>query len=197
VQGFGEAYAKNLIEALGGKGGYAVFVGSLTVPLHNAWADAANAYIKKNAPDMKLIGDRYGVAEDVDASRSTALDLIRAHPDLKAFLAFGSQGPIGAARAVAERGKKGQILVLGPFSPGQGRKLVHDGVLTGGFMWNPEQAGEVFVTIGTMLTKGEEIKDGTKIEGLGVVHPDGHNLIVDQLVQLNDKTVDDLAKMGL
>ncbi|GLS19458.1 sugar ABC transporter substrate-binding protein [Labrys miyagiensis] len=197
VQGFGEAYAKNLIDALGGKGGYAVFVGSLTVPLHNAWADAANAYIKKNAPDMKLIGDRYGVAEDVDASRSTALDLIRAHPDLKAFLAFGSQGPIGAARAVAERGKKGQILVLGPFSPGQGRKLVHDGVLTGGFMWNPEQAGEVFVTIGTMLTKGEEIKDGTKIEGLGVVHPDGHNLIVDQLVQLNDKTVDDLAKMGL
>ncbi|WP_448151254.1 substrate-binding domain-containing protein [Labrys miyagiensis] len=197
VQGFGEAYGKNLVAALGGKGEYAVFVGSLTVPLHNAWADAAIAYIKKNAPDMKLVGDRYGVAEDVDASRSTALDLIRAHPGLKGFLAFGSQGPIGAARAVAERGKKGQIKVLGPFSPGQGRKLVHDGVLTGGFMWNPMQAGEVFVTLGTMVAKGEEIKDGTKIEGLGEVHPDGHNLIVDQLVELNDKTVDDLAKMGL
>lgn len=197
VKGFGDAYGKQLVEALGGKGEYAVFVGSLTVPLHNAWADAAIAYIKQNAPEMKLVGDRYGVAEDVDASRSTALDLIRAHPGLKGFLAFGSQGPIGAARAVAEKGKKGQIKVLGPFSPGQGRKLVKDGTLTGGFMWNPMLAGEVFVTLGTMVVKGQEIKDGTTIEGLGVVHPDGHNLIVDQLVSLNKDTVDDLAKLGL
>jgi simple sugar transport system substrate-binding protein len=98
VKGFGEAYAKNLAAALGGKGEYAVFVGSLTVPLHNAWADAAIAYLKANDPGMTLVGDRYGVAEDVDASRKTALDLMRAHPNLKAILAFGSQGPIGKAR---------------------------------------------------------------------------------------------------
>ena len=47
---------------------------------------------------MTLIGDRYGVAENVDQSRSTALDLMRAHPDLRAIVAFGSQGPSGAAR---------------------------------------------------------------------------------------------------
>lgn len=197
AKGFGEAYGKRLGEALGGKGEYAVFVGSLTVPLHNAWADAAIAYIKANYPGMKLVGDRYGVAEDVDASRKTALDLMRAHPDLRGILAFGSQGPIGAARAVAEQNAKGKVLVLGPFSPGQGRRLVHDGVLTGGYMWNPEVAGEVFVTLGTMLVKNEPIKDGTNIPGLGVVHPQGHTLIVDQLVDLNAKTVDDLAKMGL
>jgi simple sugar transport system substrate-binding protein len=197
VKGFGDAYGKRLGEALGGKGEYAVFVGSLTVPLHNAWADAAIAYIKANYPGMTLVGDRYGVAEDVDASRKTALDLMRAHPNLRGILAFGSQGPIGAARAVAEQQAKGKVLVLGPFSPGQGRKLVHDGVLNGGYMWNPEVAGEVFVTLGTMLAKGQPIKDGTNIPGLGVVHPDGHNLIVDNLVDLNAKTVDDLAKMGL
>jgi simple sugar transport system substrate-binding protein len=143
------------------------------------------------------VGDRYGVAENVDNSRSTALDLMRANPDLKGFLAFGSQGPIGAARAVAEKHMDGKIKVLGPFSPGQGRKLVHDGVLTGGFMWNPELAGEVFVTLGAMVAKGEPVRDGTDIPGLGVVHPDGHNLIVDELVNVNNDTVDDLAKMGL
>jgi simple sugar transport system substrate-binding protein len=197
AKGFGEAYAKHLVEALGGKGEYAVFVGSLTVPLHNAWADAANAYIKANAPGMTLVGDRYGVAENVDQSRSTALDLMRAHPDLKGILAFGSQGPIGAARAIAEKNMQGKVLVMGPFSPGQGKKLVHDGVLTGGYMWNPELAGEIFVTIGTMVAKGETVKDGQDIPGLGVVHPDGHNLIVNNLVNLNKDTVDDLAKMGL
>ncbi|KVZ43062.1 LacI family transcriptional regulator [Burkholderia ubonensis] len=197
AKGFGQAYAKSRASAVGGKGDYAVFVGSLTVPLHNAWADAAIAYLKANAPDMKLVGDRYGVAEDVDASRKTALDLMRAHPNLKAILAFGSQGPIGAARAVAERQAKGKVVVLGPFSPGQGRRLVHEGVLTGGYMWNPEQAGEVFVTLGTMLAKGQPVKDGATIPGLGVVHPEGRNLIVNQLVELNEKTVDTLAKQGL
>ncbi len=197
VKGFGEAYGKRLVDALGGKGEYAVFVGSLTVPLHNAWADAANAYIKANAPGMALVGDRYGVAENVDQSRSTALDLMRAHPGLKGFLAFGSQGPIGAARAVEERHMGGKILVMGPFSPGQGRKLVHDNVLSGGFMWNPELAGEVFVTLGTKVAKGETVADGADIPGLGTVHPVGHNLIVDELVTVDNSTVDGLAKMGL
>lgn len=197
--GFGEAHAELLAKQAGGKGEYAVFVGSLTVPLHNAWADAAIAYMKKNHPDMTLVGDRYGVAEDVDKSRSTALDLISAHPNLKGFLAFGSQGPIGAGRAVEERRKTGEIFVLGPFSPGQGQKLIKSGAISGGFMWNPKQAGEVFVTLAARLMKGGELKDGEEIEGLGAIKPDfeNRNIIVDQLVSINKDTVADLAALGL
>lgn len=199
AQGFGEAYGKRLGEALGGEGKYAVFVGGLTVPLHNAWADAAIASIKANYPKMEQVGDRHGVAEDVDASRRTALDLMRANEDLNGFLAFGSQGPIGAARAVEERRHGGEVVVLGPFSPGQGRSLVHDGILSGGFMWNPKQAGEVFVTLGKMVAEGKPIEAGMEIEGLGVIQPDvdGRDIIVDQLVEINAETVDDLAAMGL
>jgi simple sugar transport system substrate-binding protein len=199
ADGFGEAHAELLAEKMGGKGKYAVFVGSLTVPLHNAWADAAIAYLKEKHPEMELVGERYGVAEDVDKSRSTALDLISAHPDLKGFLAFGSQGPIGAGRAVEERRKVGEIFVLGPFSPGQGQKLIRSDAISGGFMWNPKQAGEVFVTLADKLMKGEEIRAGEEIDGLGVVNPDveNHNIIVDQLVTINKDTVDELAAMGL
>ena len=195
--GFGEAHAELLAEKTGGKGKYAVFVGSLTVPLHNAWADAAIAHLKEKYPEMQLVGERYGVAEDVDASRKTALDLISAHPDLKGFLAFGSQGPIGAGRAVEERRKVGEIFVLGPFSPGQGRKLIKSDAISGGFMWNPKQAGEVFVTLADRLMKGGKIEAGDEIEGLGKVTPDGNNIIVDQLVTINKDTVDQLADMGL
>ncbi len=198
-EGFGEAHAKLLAEKMGGEGKYAVFVGSLTVPLHNAWADAAIAYLKENHPDMQLVGERYGVAESADDSRRTALDLIAANPDLKGFLAFGSQGPIGAGRAIEERRKVGEIFVLGPFSPGQGRSLIKDDAISGGFMWNPMEAGRVFVTLADMLIKGEKIEDGTEIEGLGVVQPDSetHNIIVDNLVAINKETVDELAEMGL
>ena len=199
TKGFGEGHAELLAKTMGGKGEYAVYVGSLTVPLHNAWADAAIAYLKAKYPDMKLIGDRYGVAENVDDSRKTALDLIAAHPDLKGILAFGSQGPIGAARAVEEKGLVGKVFVVGSFSPGQGRKLLKEGAITGGYMWNPAEAGRIFVRVGKMLASGQEIKDGTTIEGLGVVHPDPktHNIITDNMTPITKETVDKLADLGL
>ena len=199
AEGFGEAHARLLSEQTEEGGTYAVYVGSLTVPLHNAWADAAIAWMEENRPDLVPVGDRYGVAENVDDSRSTALDLIGANPDLRGFLAFGSQGPIGAGRAVEERRKTGEIHVMGPFSPGQGRSMIHDGVLTGGYMWNPAQAGEVFVTLGQMLANGEEIEAGTDVPGLGIVEPDFGNkdIITDNLLEINAETVDTLAEMGL
>jgi simple sugar transport system substrate-binding protein len=196
-KGFGEAHAKLLAEQMGGKGEYGVYVGSLTVPLHNAWADAAIAYLKENYPDMKQVGDRYGVAENVDDSRKTALDLIAANPGLTGFLAFGSQGPIGIGRALEETRKVGEIAVVGPFSPGQGRQLVKEGAISGGFMWNPMEAGRVFVRIGDMLVNGDTIADGTTIEGLGEVHPDGTAIIVDALIPINKDSVDELADLGL
>lgn len=199
ADGFGEAHAKLLAEKIGGPGQYAVFVGSLTVPLHNAWADAAVAWLAENHPEIELVGERYGVAENVDDSRSTALDLISANPNLKGFLAFGSQGPIGAGRAIEERRKGGEIHVMGPFSPGQGQKLLKGGIISGGYMWNPAEAGRVFVTLGKMLFDGDVIADGTDIEGLGVVIPDAasRNIITDNLLEINANTVDDLAAKGL
>jgi len=199
AQGFGEAHAKLLSEKMGCSGDYAVYVGSLTVPLHNAWADYAIEWLADNCPDMKKVSDRFGVAENVDDSRKTALDLMEAHPNLRGFLAFGSQGPIGAGRAIEERRKVGEVHVLGPFSPGQGSKLVKSGAITGGFMWNPKEAGKVFVTMGKTLYDGVEITDGMSIEGLGTINPDFANkdIITNNLVAINKDTVDELAGMGL
>ena len=93
----------------------------------------------------------------------------------------------------------GKVHVLGPFSPGQGRKLVKEGAISGGFMWNPAEAGRVFVRVGKMLAAGETIKDGTTIEGLGKVAPDEttHNIITNNLLAINKGSVDKLADLGL
>jgi len=198
-QGFGERHMDSLAKAMGGKGKYAVYVGSLTVPLHNAWADAAIAYQKKNYPEMQLVGDRFGVAESLDDSRRTTQDLMRANPDLKGVLAFGSQGPIGAGRAVLEQKKADKIAVVGPFSPGQGAKLVKDGAIREGFIWNPALAGEVIVRIGKMLIDGKEPTDGMEIPGLGKVSVNKatHNILGEKLEPINKSTIDALVGMGL
>ncbi len=199
AQGFGETHAELFAQKTGGKGSYAMYVGSLTVPLHNAWADAAIAYLAAKYPDLKLVGERYGVAENVDDSRKTALDVMAAHPDLVGFLAFGSQGPIGAGRAIEERKLIGKVHVIGPHSPGQGQKLLKSGAISGGFMWNPAEAGRVFVTMGKMLLDGTAIAEGTEIPGLGKVSPDAatKNIITTNLIPINAETVDGLAALGL
>ena len=197
--GFGEAHAKLFAEKMGGKGKYVVYVGSLTVPAHNAWADAAIAYLKKNYPDMQMVGDRYGVAESADDSRKTALDVLAANPDLGGFLTFGSQGPIGAGRAIDEQKLGDKVVLVGSFSPSQGSAMLKSGIIDGGFMWNPLEAGKVFVTIADYLVGGGEITDGMTIEGLGVVHPDFKNgtIIVDAVQPITVDTVDGLAALGL
>ena len=86
----------------GQQGEYMVVVGGLTVPLHNAWADAAIAYQKEHYPKMKLAADRFGTGESLDETKRVTQDTILAHPNLKGALVFGSSGVVGAAQAVKD-----------------------------------------------------------------------------------------------
>ena len=88
-------------------------------------------------------------------------------PDLKGFLIFGANGPIGAGQAVADRDKIGKVIVVGPFIPSQGQKLMKQGAITRGFLWNPIDAGYAMVAPRQAAGTGGEIKDGMDIAGHG------------------------------
>ena len=199
VAGFGEAHMDALAKAMGEEGKYIIFVGSLTVPLHNAWADAAIARQKAKYPKMTLVADRFGVAESLDDSVKTAQDQMRANPDLKGILAFGSQGPVGAAKAVEDRDKIGKVVVVGPFSPGQGAKYIKSGAITEGFIWNPMLAGEVIVRIGAMVAAGQDPTDGMEIQDLGKVsvNKEKRLILAQKLQPINKETIDQLVAIGL
>jgi len=199
TDGYGKAHMDLLAKNMGEEGKYIVYVGSLTVPLHNAWADAAIAYQKEKYPKMQMLGDRFGVAESVDDSMKTALDQIRANPDLKGILTFGSQGPIGAARALEDRGKAKSIVLVGGFSPGQGEKYVKSGTIRGGYIWNPMVAGEVFVQVASMLAAGKQPTDNMELVDVGPVrvYPDKKLIQAQKLESLDKDNIDRLVKMGL
>jgi simple sugar transport system substrate-binding protein len=199
AKGYGEAHMELFAKDMREQGKYIVYVGSLTVPLHNKWADYAIAMQKQKYPKMQLVADRFGVAESVDDSYRTALDQMRAHPDLKGILTFGSQGPIGAARALEERGKEKSIVLVGGFSPGQGVKYVKNGTIRGGFIWNPMVAGETIIRVSSMLVKGEAITDGLELPEIGKVHVDAEKrlILAQKLEPLDKANIDRLVAMGL
>ena len=199
IAAYGEKHMDLLAAQMKEAGKYIVYVGSLTVPLHNAWADAAIAYQKKKYPNMVMLGDRFGVAESVDDSFKTTQDQLRAHPDLTGILTFGSQGPIGAAKALDDRGKAKTVALVGGFSPGQGQKYVKSGIIRGGFIWNPLTAGEVFVQVATLLAAGKPITDNMDVVDVGPVrvYPDKRLIQAQKLESLDKDNIDRLVALGL
>jgi len=199
IKAYGEKHMDLLAQQMGETGKYIVYVGTLTVPLHNKWADAAIAYQKEKYPKMEMLGDRFGVAESVDDSYKTALDQLRAHPDLTGILTFGSQGPIGAAKALDDRGKAKTVALVGGFSPGQGQKYVKSGIIRGGFIWNPMTAGEIFVQVATLLAAGKPVADNMELVEVGPVHvdPDKRLIQAQKLEPLDKENIDRLVALGL
>jgi simple sugar transport system substrate-binding protein len=196
-EAFGEAHMEAFAEAVGGKGKYIVYVGGLTVTLHNLWADAAIALQKEKYPEMELVGDRFGVSNSVEDSYNTAIDQMRAIPDLAGILIFGANGPIGAGRAVQEREQIGKVIVVGPFIPSQGKDLMKAGAITRGFLWNPIEAGYSMVALGKFLAEGGEVSDGMDIPGLGVVQVEAEikTIRANKMLDINPDTIDELADL--
>ncbi|PKH21726.1 LacI family transcriptional regulator [Enterobacterales bacterium CwR94] len=195
----GENHMKALAKCMNNEGKYAAYMGGLTVPLHNAWVDSAVAWQKANAPKMEMVGDKFGVGEKLDDSIRTTNELMSKYPDLKGIIAFGSQGPIGAGRAVANRKKIDDICVIGAFSPGQGAALVRSGAIKGGYIWNPKTAGEVFIRLASMMHKNQAITDGMTIDGLGTVKVDEktHTILGNNTESLDKENLPKLVKLGL
>jgi simple sugar transport system substrate-binding protein len=196
---FGEVQMQRLAKDMADSGDYVVYVGTLTTPLHNKWADAAIAYQKKNYPKMKLVADRFPGADEIDSSYKTTLDVIKAYPNLKGIVAFGSNGPIGAGNAVREKRLGKKIAVVGTVLPSQAKDLIADGIIREGFLWNPTDAGYAMVAVARLMLDGKPIKDGVDIPGLGKASVDvpGKLIKVDKIMRINNDTIAGLIASGL
>lgn len=177
-QQFAADNVEEVAKANGGKGGYVLYVGSLTVPQHNLWADLFVKYQKEHYPDMHEVTSRMPVSESIDDSRRTTLDLMKAHPDLNTIVAFGSQGPIGAGRAVKEKRAKNKVHVYGMMIPSQAASLIKSGDITEGVTYDPASAGYALTAVAASLLKGENIGPGYEVKGIGKAEVDTDKKVI-------------------
>jgi simple sugar transport system substrate-binding protein len=196
---YGEAQMKALADATGGEGEYIILVGTLTTPLHNAWADAAIAYQKANYPNMRLATSRFPGADEVDTSQQVMREALQAYPDLRGVIGFGSNGPIGAGNVVRQRHLENKIAVVGTAIPSQVQPLIMSGAVRKAFLWSPKDAGDAMVAVADLVLRKQPLADGMDLPGLGKATVDTTNRIVsfDRLVVVDKSTVAGLAAQGL
>ncbi|NIY46280.1 autoinducer 2 ABC transporter substrate-binding protein [Cedecea colo] len=181
-QKFGRYMMDQFAKHANKKGEFAIYVGSLTVPAHNAWADAAIKEMKEKYPDMKLVAERFPVAEDRNAARQKTLELIATYPNLKGIISFGSQGAPGAGQALREKGLVGKLTVIGTTSPKESARFLEDGAITESILWSPGDASYAMAYIAKLVLDGkrDQIKQGLEIPGIGKPEINGMNIIFDK-----------------
>jgi simple sugar transport system substrate-binding protein len=190
---FGRHHWDKLVEYMGDSGQYAIFVGSLTVPLHNLWADEGLKYAAEKYPNLELVTERIPCGEDQELSKQKTLELIKAYPDLKGIIGFGSLGPPGAAQALKEKGLEDQIAVVGTVIPGHAAPYLKDGSLKHGILWDPADAGYSMTWVAKQLLEGKEITDGMEVPGVGKITLDGNVIKVDAMIDITADNADDFG----
>jgi simple sugar transport system substrate-binding protein len=198
-QQFGEETMISLAKGMGEKGDYVVYVGTLTTPLHNQWADAAIAYQKAHYPNMRLATDRFPGADEIDTAQRTTLDVIKAYPDLRGIVAYGSNGAIGAGNAVRQLRAQDRITIVGTSVPAQAESFIADGTIRETFLWNPFDTGYAIVAVAAMMRDGTTFADGMDVPGLGKATVDvpGKAISINKIMRVNKETIGDLLKMGI
>jgi simple sugar transport system substrate-binding protein len=179
-----------LVKYMGNKGEYAIFVGSLTVPLHNLWADEGIKYAKAKYPGLKLVTERIPCGEDQELAKQKTMELIKAYPHLKGIVCFGSLGPTGAAQALKEKGLTKKISVVGNVLPGQGAQYLKDGSMKQGILWDPADAGYAMTWIAKQMLDKVKPTNGMSIPGIGKVSVEGEVIKADAAIDITAANAD-------
>jgi simple sugar transport system substrate-binding protein len=172
---YGEHFMAKLGECMGGKGEYAVFVGSLTSKSHNEWVDAAIAYQKDKFPDMKMVGSKNETADDQQQAYAKTQELLRAFPNVRGFQGSASTDVAGVGLAIEERGMNDDTCVVGTSLPSIATQYLDTGAVDMISFWDPALAGYAMNTVAVMLLDGKEPTDGMdlKVTGYDKVKLDG------------------------
>lgn len=187
---FGRHTWDKLVEYMGPVGQYAIFVGGLTVPLHNLWADEGIKYAEAKYPGLELVTSRIPCGEDQELAKQKTLELLKTYPDLKGIVGFGSLGPPGAAQALKEKGLAGKVAVVGTVIPGHAAPYLKDGSMSHGVLWDPKDAGYSLTYVAKYLLDGGKLSDLKDVPGIGAVEIDGDVIKVDAMADITKENVD-------
>jgi len=154
VEGIGRALVDVMAAGIGGKGKVVIITGSLTAPNQNAWMAVMKPYMAQTYPEMELIDTLAGEEDQALAVRLTR-DLINSQPDLKGVWGITSVALPGAAKAVHDAGKSGQIYVTGLSLPNVMREYVLEGTVEKFILWNVPDLGYLTIYAARALCEGK------------------------------------------
>jgi ABC-type sugar transport system substrate-binding protein len=179
VEGIGNTLVDEAARLLDGKGEYAIITASLTAGNMIAWQQAIEKRNAEMYPELKRVALR--PCDDLkDKAQQEATTLLSAHPNLKLIMAICSPAVPGAAEAIKQAGKSGQVKLIGLGLPNENKAYVNGGVTDTVILWKTLDLGYLAVEAAAALAKGDLNPGDTSFTSrkLGEIQIDGDNILL-------------------
>jgi len=153
-----EAIAVALVDEMAAQAGeaadVAIVTASLTAANQNAWIEQMNKYMPTKYPDMTLVCKPKPSEEDQSLAFKATQELLKTYEELDGIFALSSVALPGAADAVQQAKKSGQVAVVGLATPKPMTQWVEAGTVKTVILWNPIDLGYLAVNVAKALTDG-------------------------------------------
>ncbi len=159
----------------------AIVTAYLTAANQNVWIEHMKDHIAQTYPNLSLVAIKPS-DEDQKLAFKVTQDLLKAYPDIKGFFGISSVSFPGAAEAVKQAGKSGQVMVTGLATPNSMKSYVKDGTVKSVILWNTFELGYLTVKVGEALATGK-LQAGASVFDAGKL---GEKKVVGENVLLGD-----------
>jgi ABC-type sugar transport system substrate-binding protein len=172
------------------KGQVAIISATLTAANQNTWMKYMNQRLKEY-PGLELVATK-PTKEDQKHAIHTPQDQKKANPNLKGIWGISSVSFPGAAEAVRQAGKSGQVQVTGLGTPNSMKEFVKDGTVRSVILWNTKDLGYLTIQVAEQLATGK-LKPGAKSINagrLGEKKIDGDNVLLGNILIFTKENID-------
>lgn len=140
-------------------GKFLIVSGTPTASNQNTWIRFMKARIAKEFPDMELL-ETLMPGEDQSKAQEMATAALNSHGDIAGIWGLTSVAVPGAAKAVEDAGKAGEIFVTGIGLPSSMKPFMESGSCTKFALWDPVDLGYLTVYVAHHLKTEGKLTDG-------------------------------------
>ncbi len=148
-----------IADQLGEGGGDVAFIPFQQGTLTNEQREQGFKEGLKNHPELKLVAEQSSQS-DYNKALQVTEDILTAHPDLDAIFAANEPGVLGAAEAVRQAGKAGDVVIVGWDASPEEIQGVRDGVISALVVQNPFKMGYDGVNAAVKI-----VRQGAQVQG--------------------------------
>ena len=153
----GELLGQAIVDAMGGEAKVGIITGALDSENVNQRVDGVKNVFEENE-GMELLTVE-SANTDLGQATQKAQAMMQAYPEMNAMLGTTSNDMIGAAQAIKEQGRTGEITLIGFDDLEQTLELIRSGEIYGTIAQRPVNGGYLSVQYMVDLLNGEEIPE--------------------------------------
>lgn len=193
AQSIGQGMVDAMVKDLGGpdvEGDVVIVSADATSANQNAWIDVMKPALEKTK--LNLVTIKYP-GENASAALADSQDVIKKYPNLKGIFGISSVSFPGAAEAVEQMGKSGEILVTGLSTPNEMKRFVENGTVKSVILWNTIDLGYLTILAAESLAKGELKPGDTTFQAgrLGEKPIEGDNILLGDILVFTAENIDE------